>query len=114
MIKLKNGCICVDGVFKTCESAPFSLPPEQEYRLVRLGVAEFVESAPEQEVQEAEQIEAVPMESMTMAELKQIAVSCGISPGKYKKRADLIAALLAEPESETEDDAPLLSAEDPV
>lgn len=115
---------------KTVADEPFELPAEQEARLVRLGVAEYVgiaedeqdpigfdETPPEdfggEDESEAEAEEEITdLESLTGKELRELGQEYGLAFGAKVKKADMIAAITeaqkkaAESESEDEDNEP--------
>lgn len=93
---------------KDCNSEPFNTSPEQEARLVKLGVAEYVdEPAKVPAVGESAQVhipkndEAVAhldpdqLKELTNAELKKMAEEMGIDTAKLKTKAQLIEAITA-------------------
>lgn len=86
---------------KTYKDEPFSLSAEQEARLVRLGVAEYVgpvDEAPEK-----------PLEDMTAKELRAYGAELGLEFAANAKKADMIAAI-----QEAEDDGEELPEIDPA
>lgn len=107
---------------KTEESAPFMLLPEQEARLVRLGVAEYVGAAveiPEEPVDLAEavgpiSIEEEPEEERSLAdysvkELREIGKDYGLTFKVGMSKAEMISAIEAaeaELDEDAEDDEP--------
>lgn len=93
---------------KDCNSEPFVTSPEQEERLVRLDVAEYVgEPAKVPAVGESAQVqipkndEAVAhldpdqLKELTNAELKKMAEEMSIDTAKLKTKAQLIEAITA-------------------
>lgn len=93
---------------KDCNSEPFETSPEQEERLVRLDVAEYVgEPAKVPAVGESAQVqipkndEAVAhldpdqLKELTNAELKKMAEEMSIDTAKLKTKAQLIEAITA-------------------
>ena len=122
---------------KDCNSEPFVTSPEQEARLVKLGVAEYVgepekvepvnESAQVQisEIgEEAAHLDPEQLKELTNAELKTMAEDMGIDTAKLKTKAQLIAAITDVPleDAIAEDDdgvddgeaPPVLTPEAPV
>lgn len=77
-----NGCMVVP---KTANDKPFSETPEQEERLVSLGVAEYVDVPPSTitETETVEEMDELPvnLKDMTVKELKVFAEPYGV---KYK------------------------------
>lgn len=93
---------------KDCNSEPFVTSPEQEARLVKLGVAEYVDEPEKAEpvnepaqVQSPQNDEAVArldpeqLKELTNAELKAMAEDMGIDTAKLKTKAQLIEAITA-------------------
>lgn len=93
---------------KDCNSDPFETSPEQEARLVKLGVAEYVEkpvkaSAVNEPAQvqsyeiseEAAYLDPDQLKELTNAELKAMAEDMGIDTAKLKTKAQLIEAITA-------------------
>ena len=125
---------------KTAENGPFECDDEQADRLVRLGVAAYVEEAkaeapeevkePDEESGDATQepekvyghLDAEELETWDYNDLKKLAADMGVKP-KGQKKADYIAAIVAEqveigpevdPEEEEDpDELPELNAADP-
>lgn len=120
---------------KTPESGPFECDDAQAERLVRLGVAKYVTTAapaqeePEADVKEPEQpaeadkepekikghLDTTDLETWDYNELKKLAAEMGVE-SKSKKKADLIAAIVAveiEADAEEPDELPELGAADP-
>lgn len=83
---------------KTSKDEPFSLTAEQEARLVRLGVAEYVGAVAETPEK--------PLEDMTAKELRAYAAEIGLEFPANAKKADILAEIL-EAEASEEDDEPL-------
>ena len=93
---------------KDCNSEPFVTSPEQEARLVKLGVAEYV-GEPEKaepvnepaQAQSPQNDEAVAhldpdqLKELTNAELKAMAEDMGIDTAKLKTKAQFIEAITA-------------------
>lgn len=93
---------------KDCNSEPFNTSPEQEARLVKLGVAEYVDEPAKAEpvnepaqVQSPQNDEAVAhldpdqLKELTNAELKAMAEDMGIDTAKLKTKAQFIEAITA-------------------
>ena len=93
---------------KDCNSEPFNTSPEQEARLVKLGVAEYVDEPAQAEpvnepaqVQSPQNDEAVAhldpdqLKELTNAELKAMAEDMGIDTAKLKTKAQFIEAITA-------------------
>ena len=102
---------------KTPESGPFECDDAQAARLVELGVAEYVgpvwravdpaseaepdtqqeeTGEPSQETEKATgHLDAAQLETMTNAQLKQLAEDMGVDVTGCKKKADYIAAIVA-------------------
>lgn len=91
---------------KDCNSEPFNTSPEQEARLVKLGVAEYVDEPAKAEpvnepaqVQSPQNDEAVAhldpdqLKELTNAELKAMAEDMGIDTAKLKTKAQFIEAI---------------------
>ncbi|MDO4321019.1 MAG: Rho termination factor N-terminal domain-containing protein [Lachnospiraceae bacterium] len=120
---------------KTPESGPFECDSAQAERLVRLGVAEYVTAAkptpekpaadaatPEQAAESTQEpgeikghLDAADLETWDYNELKKLAADLGVE-SKSKKKADLIAAIVAvevEADAEDPDELPELGAADP-
>lgn len=66
---------------KTEKDGPFSETPEQEERLVNLGIAVYVDETPELASINSEDASTVMLEDMTLKELKAFAEPYGV---KYK------------------------------
>ncbi|WP_455619635.1 hypothetical protein [Eisenbergiella sp.] len=118
---------------KTTESGPFECDDAQADRLVRLGVAAYVAApekaatqkapdAPAQEPETAEEpktvtghLDAAELETWEYNALKKLAADMHAEP-KGKKKADLIAAIVAvevEADADDPDEPPELGAVDP-
>ena len=93
---------------KDCNSEPFNTSPEQEARLVKLGVAEYVdEPAKAEPVNETAQVQSPKndevaahldpeqLKELTNAELKKMAEEMSIDTAKLKTKAQLIEAITA-------------------
>lgn len=92
MIKIINGtCGCKSpkgGIAaKSSANAPFSLEDCEEKRLVKLGVAMFIEEETPQE----DSFECNP--NMSRKELDQVASSFGIDSKKAKNKEELVAMI---------------------
>lgn len=119
----RGGCgICYtdsNGVkrhaLKTPENGDFECSDEQADRLIRLGVAVYVEDVKQQDDTDTKQdgetestmkthLDAEELESWDYNELKKLAAEMGLEV-KGKKKADYIAAIAAEEvEASAEDD----------
>ena len=110
----RGGCgICYtdsNGVnrhaLKTPENGAFECSDEQADRLVRLGVAVYVEDVKQQDDTDTKQdgetestmkahLDAEELENWDYNELKKLAAELGVEPAG-KKKADYIAAIVAE------------------
>ena len=142
MIKIVNGVygyVDKHGFVrpKDCNSEPFVTSPEQEARLVKLGVAEYVDEPEKAEPvnepaqvqspeigEEAAHLDPDQLKELTNAELKAMAEDMGIDTAKLKTKAQLIAAITEVPleDAIAEDDdgvddgeaPPVLTPEAPV
>ena len=104
------------------KSKPFELEPEQEARLVGLGVAEYVntpepDNEPETDPDEPEK----PLEDMTAKELREIGKEYGLAFKVRMSKAEMVEAIKAEwPQEGGEDyeddgeDAPSFDAAEAV
>lgn len=130
----RGGCgICYtddNGVkrhaLKTPENGDFECSDEQADRLVRLGVAVYVEDVKQQDDTDTKQdgetestmkahLDAEELESWDYNELKKLAAELGVEPAG-KKKADYIAAIVAEEVEVSVDDdelPPDLNVADP-
>lgn len=130
----RGGCgICYtdsNGVkrhaLKTPENGDFECSDEQTDRLVRLGVAVYVEDVKQQDDTDTKQdgetestmkthLDAEELESWDYNELKKLAAEMGVEPAG-KKKADYIAAIVAEEVEVSVDDdelPPDLNVADP-
>ena len=130
----RGGCgICYtdsNGVkrhaLKTPENGDFECSDEQADRLVRLGVAVYVEDVKQQDDTDTKQdgetesttkthLDAEELESWDYNELKKLAAEMGVEP-LGKKKADYIAAIVAEEVEVSVDDdelPPDLNVADP-
>ena len=108
-----GGCGLVENghcVLKTSADGYFEVGDAEAERLVRLGMAAYeveperrVATAPEEE-NPAEEAGEPLLNEMTFKQLKEHAYGMGINAGKYKNKADLIAAIEAEAGTEDEED----------
>lgn len=141
MIQMIRGVtsISVDGILKRMDknSAPFDASPEQEERLIRLGMAVrvdddapigFDEMPPEDdadlddiEVDEADVVEdEIDLETLTAKELREIGAEYGLTFKANASRASMIEAIKkaeADVDYLTEDDgepAPTFDASEAV
>lgn len=93
---------------KDCNSKPFETSPEQEARLVKLGVAEYVDEPEKAEpVNEPAQVQSPKndeaaahldpdqLKELTNAQLKRMAEEMSIDTAKLKTKAQLIEAITA-------------------
>lgn len=93
---------------KDCNSEPFVTSPEQEARLVKLGVAEYVDEPEKAEPvnepaqvqsskndEETARLDPEQLKELTNAELKTMAEDMGIDTAKLKTKAQLIEAITA-------------------
>ena len=93
---------------KDCNSEPFETSPEQEERLVRLDVAEYVGEPEKAEPvnepaqvqipkndEEAAHLDPEQLKELTNAELKAMAEDMGIDTAKLKTKAQFIEAITA-------------------
>lgn len=93
---------------KDCNSKPFETSPEQEARLVKLGVAEYVDEPEKAEPvnepaqvqspeigEEAAHLDPDQLKELTNAELKAMAKDMDIDTAKLKTKAQLIEAITA-------------------
>ena len=131
----RGGCgICYtdsNGVnrhaLKTPENGDFECSDEQADRLVRPGVAVYVEDVKQQDDTDTKQdgetestmkahLDAEELESWDYNELKKLAAEMGVEPAG-KKKADYIAAIVAEEVEVSVDDdelPPDLNVADPA
>ena len=97
------GFLDKDGIVrpKTDADAPFELAPEQEERLVRLGVAEYVgkvNSAPVAEAESGVSTEEAPTDGISLAdlsvkELREIGKEYGLTFKVGISKAEMVAAI---------------------
>ena len=136
MIKIVRGVyghLDKDGIVrpKTEADAPFALSPEQEARLVRLGVAQYVENVKEapKAVDLAEVVGAIevdetpveerPLEEYSVKELRELGKDYGLTFKVGASKADMVKAIKeAEAalaiENEDDEDAPTFDATEAV
>ena len=101
MIKIVRGVygfLDKDGIVrpKTEADAPFELLPEQEARLVRLGVAEYVGAQPsteEEQVVDDEPVVEVPLSEYTVKELRELGKEYGLTFKVGASKADMVKAI---------------------
>ena len=110
MIQMKAGTfgLSVNGYVKamTKESGPFVASEEQEARLVKLGLAVYVDKAPEQDDDLSELpsgVSGIPEYSTnnTVAELREIGKLCGLTFKVGMTKSEMVAALDAHIEANT-------------
>jgi hypothetical protein len=122
---------------KTEADEPFELTPEQEERLVRLGIAEYVgnvedtEQEPEQEETEQEDTEQEPigfdetppvdLSTLSVKELREIGKEYGLTFKVGTSKADMVKAitaaqteLITDAEDEDGEPAPVFDATEAV
>ena len=122
---------------KTEADEPFELTPEQEARLVSLGVAQYVETEEEQEPEETEQVETeeeqepigfdetpvvkVSLSDMSVKELRQIGKEYGLTFKVGMSKAEMVVAIEAaeaelatDAEDEDSEPAPVFDASEAV
>jgi hypothetical protein len=97
------GYLDKDGIVrpKTDADAPFELTPEQEERLVRLGVAEYVgkvNAAPVAEAESGVSTEEAPTDGISLAdlsvkELREIGKEYGLTFKVGISKAEMVAAI---------------------
>ena len=129
MIRMISGTfgLLVDGIVvaKTKASEPFEASAEQEARLVKLGMAEYVnapapaEDAPEELPELPEDVVGIPEYNVDMKadELREIAAMMGLEfPANTKKQAmvDAMDKFLEENMVEPDEDAPVFDAAEAV
>ena len=129
MIRMISGTfgLLVDGIVvaKTKASEPFEASTEQEARLVKLGMAEYVnapapvEDAPEELPELPEGVVGIPEYNVDMKadELREIAAMMGLEfPANTKKQAmvDAMDKFLEENMVEPDEDAPVFDAAEAV
>ena len=129
MIRMISGTfgLLVDGIVvaKTKASEPFEASEEQEARLVKLGMAEYVnapvpaEDAPEELPELPEDVVGIPEYNVDMKadELREIAAMMGLEfPANTKKQSmvDAMDKFLEENMVEPDEDAPVFDAAEAV
>lgn len=118
----------------TNADGPQKFDPELEARLVKQGVAKYVDeqpvapapaAKPEQEPEAAPETDDAPTappeydEDMKLDELKEVATRYGVDASAMRKKADVIAAIEATKAEQPDDGAddeepPQIGAADPV
>lgn len=117
----------------TNADGPQKFDPELEARLVKQGVAKYVDEQPEapapavkseqelEDTPETDDTAAAPEynEDMKLDELKEVAARYGVDASAMRKKADVIAAIEAakaeQPDDGTDDEEPpQIGAADPV
>lgn len=93
---------------KTSKDEPFALSAEQEARLVRLGVAEYV-GAP---VEDA--TEGIDFDKLTVKELRALAEEKGIEVPANAKKNDIILLFLEPEEAEEDEEVPVFDPAEAV
>jgi hypothetical protein len=96
---------------KTPADGPFQATPEQEQRLVKLGVAVYVDApaaapkAPEGTDAGGKDVDELPAYNIDMKldELKEIAKAYGVDASDARKKADVIAMIEAAKAEELEE-----------
>lgn len=78
---------------KTAESAPFSLSPEQEERLVRIGVAKYVGHAAVTLPEEPAAEEAQALSELSVKELRELGKDYGLSFKVGISKAEMVSAI---------------------
>lgn len=110
MIQMKAGTfgLSVNGYVKamTKESGPFVASEEQEARLVKMGLAVYVDKAPEQDDDLPDLSDGVTgiteySTENTVAELREIGKLCGLTFKVGMTKAEMVAALDAHIEENT-------------
>lgn len=131
MIKMIAGVfgLNVNGIVKAMDktSDPFNAGKEQEERLVKLGLAKYVDE-PAEKLPEGATGVLVYSEEMSAKELREIGKRCGLTFKVGMSKAEMVAELDAytaehtgegeevneEDEIATEDDAPTFDAAEAV
>lgn len=110
MIQMKRGTFGLPvkgGVVKAMskDSGPFEAGKEQEARLVKLGLAVYVDGGT---TALPEDVTGIPEYSVdnTVAELREIGKLCGLTFKVGMTKAEMVAALDAHIEEHTEDEEP--------
>lgn len=114
----KTGCVHP----KTAKDKPFKTDPEKEARLVRLGVAVYVEGQPSAsaedtpETDEAEAVEpSASLEDMTANELRELGREYGLTFKGGTKKVEMVEAIKTAQAEATEEEAmPSFDAVDAV
>ena len=92
---------------KTEADAPFELTPQQEERLVRLGVAEYVGNIPAQEepldIGEIS-VDEVSLSERSVKELRELGKEYGLTFKVGASKADMVKAIEAAEEALAADD----------
>lgn len=135
MIKMKAGTfgLPVDGVIKpmTKDSGPFNASAEQEERLVKLGLAEYVtdgtpigfdevpEEEPIEDAPEEDEPTLKPLEDLTIGELRAQGKEYGLTFKVGTTKAEMVEAITAAQatiadEEGTDEDAPTFDASEAV
>ena len=92
------------------KSGPIDVDPDEAKRLVEAGVAQYVNAEPTAETEkDIETPDAVEMEGMSFAQLKELANELGIDTGGIKSKASMIKAI-----NDLTEEFPLLPPEDVV
>ena len=78
---------------KDKKAEPFSLTPEQEARLVGMGVAEYVGELPTEEAEEMEPVAPVYSIDMKADELRAIAKGMGLTFKVGTTKAEMVEAM---------------------
>lgn len=132
-IKYTDAHGVVRHALKTPEDGPCECHDDVAARLVGLGMAEYVytvddtpptekpaEQVEEQiadvdETESAAHLDAAQLEAMTVKQLENLAGDLGVDVSKCKKKADYIAAIIAEDieVDDDDDELPELTAADP-
>lgn len=101
---------------KTSKDAPFELTPEQEKRLVDLGVAEYVDEPAPELPDLPDGVEAVPEYSADMKadELRAIAKGMGLTFKVGTTKAEMVAAMDRHIMENTVDEPPAFDAAEAV
>lgn len=103
MIKMKAGTfgLPINGIVKamTKDSGPFEASEEQEARLVKLGLAEYVGESPVDDDKQGDELPdgvvGIPEYSIenTAAELREIGKLCGLTFKAGTTKAEMVEAL---------------------
>ena len=125
MIRIISGTYghLVDGRVrpKTAVSEPFSLPPEQEARLVSRGIAIYVNEAPAEAdasigVEASDQVDGIPEYSTrnTVKELQAIGEQIGITFEDGMTKAQMVELLDQYMAEDDDEEAPMFDAAEAV